>query len=491
MPSIKKNFAWSTILTMAGYVFPLITYPYITRVLGAEFLGRNNFVDSIVNYFTFASMMGMTVLGVREIARCKNDKLSLSKTFSSLLAINFITSLIAIIVLLICVFFMQRLKSNSELFYIGAARILFNTLLIEWFFKGIEDFKYITIRSLIIRVLYVITVFAFVRTPDDYKTYFFLTSSITFLNAICNMSYSNRFVKFSFKSISTKPYWKPFIVLGVYQLLVTTYTTFNAIYLGFVSDDTQVGYYTVVTKLYYIILSIFTAFTGVMLPRMSALKSEGSMDSYINLISKSINVLFIVSFPIIIISEISAPQIINILAGTDYSYSIGVMRVIMPLVFVVGYEQILVVQILTSLGKDKDILVTSIVGTTTALLLNIIIVPRLYAIGSAMVWLISEFCVLITSQFFVTKYTGITFPFKSFFVNLFFSLPIAIIGIILMRITSYSIISFFTYGVILVIYYLIMQYFVMKNQIVINALNNLFLRTKIKCRFTQNDSNKK
>ena len=476
MLSVKKNFAWSTILTMAGYVFPLITYPYVTRVLGVEYLGRNNFVDSVVNYFSFASMMGMGVLGVREIAKCKNDKILLSKTFSSLVGLNLLTSIIAIIILLVSVFLSARLRENTDLFYIGAARILFNTLLVEWLFKGIEDFRYITVRSLIIRILYVTSVFVFIRSSEDYKLYFFLTSCTTFLNALCNLSYSKRFIKFSFKTIDIKPYWKPFIILGVYQLLVTTYTTLNAVFLGFVSDDTQVGYYTVVTKLYYIILSVFTAFTGVMLPKMSSLKSTGSMDEYNRLIGKSINVLFIIAFPIIIVSEICAPQIIGLLAGNDYYQSINIMRIIMPLVFVVGYEQILVIQILTSLGKDKDILKTSIVGTLTALGLNILLVPQFNAIGSAIVWLLSEISVLITAQIFVKKYMGISFPFRDLLINILIAVPIVAMGVTIMRMVSNNIITLFVYIFIVAIYYLIIEYFVIKNQMITTYVQNIIQR---------------
>lgn len=476
MSAITKNFAWSTILTMAGYVFPLITYPYVTRVLGVEFLGRNNFVDSVVNYFSFVSMMGIGVLGVREIAKYKNDKNLLSKTFSSLVSLNLLTSIIAIIVLLVSVSLSARLRENTDLFYIGAARILFNTLLIEWFFKGIEDFRYITVRSLIIRVLYVTSIFVFIRSSEDYKLYFFLTSCITFLNALCNLSHSKRLVKFSFKAISIKPYWKPFIILGVYQLLVTTYTTLNAVFLGFVSDDTQVGYYTVVTKLYYIILSVFTAFTGVMLPRMSSLKSTGSMDEYNRLIGKSINVLFIIAFPIIIVSEICAPQIIGLLAGNDYYQSINIMRIIMPLVFVVGYEQILVIQILTSIGKDKDILKTSIVGTLTALGLNILLVPQFNAIGSAIVWLLSEISVLITAQIFVKKYMGISFPFGDLLINILIAVPIVAMGVTIMRMVSNNIITLFVYIFIVAIYYFIVEYFVIKNQMITTYVQNIIQR---------------
>lgn len=473
MASIKTNVVYSSILSIAGYLFPLLTYPYVTRVLGVEYLGSNNFVDSIVNYFTFLSMMGMGVLGVREIAKCKTDKYKLSRTFSSLVALNLITSLFAIIVLFICVSFSSRLQEYNELFYIGAARILFNTLLIEWFFKGIENFKFITIRSLIIRVVYVVSVFVFIRCPQDYKLYFFLTSSVTFLNALWNIFYSTRFVHFSIKDVYIKSYWSPFILLGIYQLLVTTYTTFNAIYLGFVTNDIQVGYYTVVTKLYYIILSVFTAFTGVMLPRMSALNADGSIDTYKTLVDKSINVLFLIAFPIIILTEICAPQIIGLLAGEEYYHSIIIARIIMPLIFIVGYEQILVVQILTSLGKDKDILKTSVIGVSTAMLLNIILVPILYSVGSAIVWVISELSVLVASQFFVTKYTGLRFPFKMFFVNILYALPIVILGLILMILTSYNLISLFIFLLLLSLYYFVIEWYVMKNQVVISLANTI------------------
>lgn len=151
-----------------------------------------------------------------------------------------------------------------------------------------------------------------------------------------------------------------------------------------------------------------------MLPRMSALNSEGSKDAYHSLIEKSINVLFVVAFPIIVLSEVCAPQIIGLLGGGEYHQSIGIMRIIMPLVFVVGYEQILVVQILTSLGKDKDILKTSIVGAVTALGLNVLLVPHLYANGSAIVWVFSELCVLTAAQYYVTKYTELFFHSKNF-----------------------------------------------------------------------------
>lgn len=148
----------------------------------------------------------------------------------------------------------------------------------------------------------------------------------------------------------------------------------------------------------------------------------------------------------------------------------------MPLVFVVGYEQILVVQILTSLGKDKDILKTSIVGAVTALGLNILFVPHLYATGTAIVWVISELCVLTTAQIFVSKYVGVMFPFKSLFINVLYAMPIAVIGFAIMHFTSYHVVSLLVFSLLLIIYYIIIEFCVAKNQLIISYMNGFFAR---------------
>ena len=179
MTSIKKNIFYSSILTVSGYLFPLLTFPYITRVLGVKNIGVCNFVDSIVQYFIYFSMMGMMTVGIREIARAKGDRKLLSKTFSELLSLNLIATLIAVIILLICTMCIPQMSEYKSMFFIGSAKILANTLLIEWLFKGIEDFKYITLRSVIIRGLYVIAVFIFVRKAEDYQTLSFACCETT------------------------------------------------------------------------------------------------------------------------------------------------------------------------------------------------------------------------------------------------------------------------------------------------------------------------
>ena len=154
MNSIKKNFFFSTFLTISNYVFPLITYPYVSRVLQVERIGLCNFVDSIINYFILFSMLGISTYGIREIAKNKSDKTKLNQTFYDLISINILMSILLCFILFISLNYSETLSQNKQLVYIGICKLLLNTFLVEWFYKGIENFKYITIRSFIVKCLY-------------------------------------------------------------------------------------------------------------------------------------------------------------------------------------------------------------------------------------------------------------------------------------------------------------------------------------------------
>ena len=157
MGLLKKNIIYSGILTTANYIFPLLTYPYVSRVLGVSNIGACNFVDSVINYFLILSALGIGVVGIREIAKNKVDKLE--QTFSKLFTINTITTSIALAVLLVAIHFVPDFQEYYELMWVGVLKLVFNYLLIEWFYKGMEDFKYITNRTVAVRFIYVVSVF--------------------------------------------------------------------------------------------------------------------------------------------------------------------------------------------------------------------------------------------------------------------------------------------------------------------------------------------
>lgn len=463
MVSIKKNFAFSSLLTSANVLFPMITYPYITRILGVSNIGICNFVDSIINYFILFSMLGITSIGIREIAASGNDRKRRSEVYSTLLCMNGITTLISLSVLAVCIFTIPRFIEYKQMFFIGAVKLCFNFLLVEWLYKGIEDFRYITMRTLLIRLIYTISVFLFIRHRSDYVCYYILTTATIVVNAIINRMYARKYVEFSFQYINIKPYIHSFFILGLYLVVTSMYTTFNVAYLGMVSNTTEVGYYSTAHKLFIIIMSVYTAFTGVMMPRMSSLLSEGNFVDFKNYVNKSISFLFSFSMPIVILFIIYSQDIISIIAGEGYEGAIVPMRITAPLLFVIGYEQILIVQILTPLKKDKLILVNSLFGAITGILCNLMLVKSMGAIGSSIVWCVSECIVLCSAYYFVKKLLGITFPYISFFRNMFIYIPAIVVCIVILLYVPTSSMRIILSSIFITAYFVFIQEFVIKD----------------------------
>ena len=462
MPSIKKNFFYNGALTAANYIFPLIVYPYTFRVLGVQYIGICNFIDSIINYFILFSMMGINTLGIREMAKYNDNFKQRSKAFSSIIFLNSVSTFIVFVLLLVLTFSVDKLAQNKEMMLMGGAKILFNYLLIEWLYKGLENFKYITIRTIFVKVIYILCVFLVVKTPNDYIFFYLLTVLMVAVNAMININYSKRFVTFSIKGIDIKTYIKPFFILGIYALLTSMYLSFNVIYLGFVAGETEVGYYTTATKIHHILLAFYTAFTGVMLPRLSSMASKGDVESVKNMCNKSVDLLFIFILPLTLFSIIYAPHIIQIIAGDGYEKSVLLMQLIMPLLFVIGYEQIIVIQILTSLKYDKAVLINSTLGAVVAIITNIIIVPRLQSVGSAIVWLVCELVVMFSAQYFSSKHVGFKFPFVDFLKKLLYAIPITV-GLFLLSNVQMNYVLNCALGAFLCILYYFMLLFCKQN----------------------------
>lgn len=470
--SIKKNFLYSCLLTAANYIFPFITYPYVSRVLGVTNIGICNFVDSIINYYVLFAMMGIGVVGIREIASNKNDREKLNQTFNSLFLLNFVTTSIMLIGLIASIYLVPKLYEHRELMWFGALKLVFNYLLINWFYQGMEEFRYITLRSVAIKTLYVVGVFVFVHEQADYPIYYFLLVMMTVLNAVVNIAYSRKFVKLKVSGISITKYLKPFLTYGLYTLLISMYTSFNVAYLGFAAGETQVGYYTTATKICGILMALYTAFTNVMLPRMSSLVSEGEIDGFKVLLRRSFNCLVAFAIPIVIYTVAFAPEIVALISGKGYEPAVTPMRIVMPLILIIGYEQILIMQTLMPLKQDKAILRNSMIAAIVGVLLNLALVSRLQCVGSALVWISSECTLFVLSQITVTKAIGLRFPGMDFVKHTSCNLPLLAMLLAVDLVTESVVLRLAIGFVIMMAYGYVMNVSILKNQEIIKLLGD-------------------
>lgn len=412
MPRITTNFIYNVALTLSTYLINLVLFPYVSRVLGVDMVGKVGFVNDTIGYFSLFALMGIATVGIREIAACGEDRERRSRVFSSLMALVGIMTAVVMAVYLGSLFVVNRFQADRNLFIIGTGSLLFTSMLIEWFYQGLENFRYITIRSILVKLVYAAAVFLTVRHPEDYQLYFLLTVGAVVVNAIINIGYSRRFATLSFRNVDLKAYLKPVFSLGLYKIMVSMYTTFNVVYLGFVAADAEVGYYYAAKKLFYILLGLFSAFTAVMLPRMSSLVEKRQEEEFHRKIGQTFDLVFAIGIPLTLFLVVMAPQIIGLMSGPGYEGAVLPMRIISPVLLLSSMAQIWVIQVLMPLKQDRIILLSSAIGAVTGIVINILLVGRLGAVGSAIVLLCSELAGNLLSFIFAVRKGYLQFPLK-------------------------------------------------------------------------------
>lgn len=472
--SIKRNFIYNSFITVSGYISPLLTYPYVSRVLGVTNIGACNFVDSFINYFVLVSMMGISAIGIREIAGCRGDRKKLSRTFSNVLILNAISTVVAMIVLLAAIYYVPSLSDYRNLLYVGVCKLVFNLFLVEWFYTGMEDFRYITKRTITVRLLYVVSIFVFIHDESDYHWYYILTVASVCLNAVINIWHSRKYVDFSFNGVNLKKYLNTFFTVGVYLLITNVYTSLNAAWLGFATDDEQVGYYTTAIKLYTILMALFTAFCNVMFPCVSHLLAEKKIEEYWIKIGIAVEALFAFAFPAIIFTSIFSSNILHLLSGDGYEGAYVPFRIISVLILVIGYEKIVVLQILLANKNEKTLLYNSIIGAIIAIICNMLLLQRYGAIGSAIVWLMSETTILLLSLYYAKTKYNYCFPYKSFMKYVISYTPlIAILLMVFVYVVASDVLLITLAATITLLYTVLVQSCYIKNEIVLQLKDRL------------------
>lgn len=476
MADIKRNYFYNSLLTLSNYVFPLIVYPYVSRVLGVSNIGICNFVDSVVHWFILFSMMGISILGNREMAAAGGDRERRSKVFSELIALNLVTTLLAALALVGAMYTVPKLFLYRKLLWIGVLKLLSNFLCIEWYFVGTENFRYITGRTILVKTLYVVAVLLFVRKAEDYPLYYLFTVLVVLVNALVNITYARHTVSLSFRGLSLGTYSRPYLMLGVYMILTATYVTLNVMYLGFVSDTVQVGYYTTASRLYSIVISFFSAFTGVMLPRMSSLLSENREEEFRRMIRKSFDILLTFSIPLVFYATVCAPEIVRIFAGAGYEGAVLPARLIMPLILVVGLEQIFVLQVLMPNRRDRAVFMGACGGALVGVTLTLTLVRPLLALGSAIVWISSEVVVLAFASYFSGKEDGIHFPWRELLKQMLCYLPALAVTVVVYALMPQGLLRLGIVTVWMGLYTLVFVLLVQKNETVLSLLKQFFRR---------------
>lgn len=484
--SIKKNFLLNAVLMMSSFIFPLITFPYVSRILFPVGTGKVSFATSLISYFTMFSQLGIPTYGIRACAKVRDDREELTRTAHELIFINLVTSILSYIILAAGLIYIPRLQEEKTLYIIVSATIFLTALGMEWLYKALEQYTYITIRSIFFKILALITMFMLIHEQKDYVIYGGISIFASSASNILNLFNVHKHIEMKLVgNYGFKRHFKPIAVFFAMACATTIYTNLDTVMLGFITTDEDVGYYNAAIRIKSILVSIVTSLGTVLLPRSSYFIEHKQLEDFKRVSLKALNFVFLIACPMTLYFILFAKYGIYFLSGNAYSESILPMQIIMPTLIFIGVTNILGIQILVPLGKEKIVLFSELAGAITDVILNAILIPRMASAGAAIGTLVAELIVLII------QYTALrTWVFamlrRIHYVKISIGLAlgtIASIWVSMLKLHSFFILAisaclfFGTYGIYLLI---------TKEQLIIEIFDQLHVLFSKRCRKSNN-----
>lgn len=430
MSQRKNNSVAINGLFFAGYrvlniLFPLITSVYVARVLLPSGTGRVAYAQNVVTYFTLLASLGLPTYGTREIARNLSSEERYNETFFELVSINTISTTICVIAYYTLCFTIPSFRNDLQLYLVAGLAIVLNYFNIDWLYQGREEYKYIAIRGFLIKALSVVLIFLVVKEQSDYVAYAGIYCLVLGGNNFVNCIGLKHRIHFTNRRLNLKRHLKPILILFATTIAIELYTMLDTTMLGIMCSDQVVGYYSYAMKTTKIIITVLTAATTVLLPRLSS-TYHTSKERYKSLANKGIEFLFSVSIPISIYMYFNAYDIVVFLYGNHYENAVETLKILALLIPFVSFSTYLGAQILCSANCEKDMLVAVSIGAITNIFMNAVLIPRFYQNGAAIASVASEFIVMLCDAYFVKKKIKLHIPAKSVIVTIVTSMSAVI-----------------------------------------------------------------
>lgn len=417
--SLTRNFLYNLFQQGLNVALPLLTVPYLSRVLGPEGLGLVAFSGSIVQYFILLGGMGLALYGNRAVARVRQDNEERSRTFWEIFSLRASLTTIALFCFLISLLAFK--PAHIEVYIVQSVLILASALDLSWLFMAMEDFRRIAIRNTAIRLIGLALIFILVRQPGDFVKY----ALITVLTELAGQGV----YWIQIRSLVQKPergklslgrHLPPAGKLFIPQLAIQVYVVLDKTMLGLLSNLAEVALYAQPQKIIKALLMLVTTLGTVMLPRMSHLyanKREGEFRDYAR---KSLLFTLYGTFLFSALTFAISPAFIPLFLGKAFSKSAVVFQVLSPVIVLIGLSNVLGIQMLLPMGKERLFSVSVITGAVVNFSGNLILIPRYGATGAAFSTLLAEFLVTAIQCFSLRPegiFTGLHKEFLCFLIG--------------------------------------------------------------------------
>lgn len=400
--SIKKNYIYNLIYQSLTLILPLVTTPYLSRILGSEPIGIYSYTYSIVSYFLLFGSLGVSLYGQREIAYVNEDVKKRKKIFWEIVACRFVTMFIAILIYFI---FLARMGEYAIYYRIWLIELIAMAFDISWFFQGMEDFKKTVIRNVIVRLASVTLIFVFVKSPEDLIKYITIYSIADLVGNLSLWRYLPRYFK-GIKIGKIKPFYHlhAIILLFIPQIANQVYNLLDKTMIGkIITDKSEVGFYEQGQKVIRVLLTVVTSLGIVMIPRMASTFASGNKKQIIEYMKKSFKFVFFLAFPIVLGLISVSKSFVPLFFGEGYDKVVTLLIVISPTIILTGMANVIGTQYLLPIKRQKEYTITITLGLVINFFLNYILITYYDSVGASIATVVSELIVVIAQLYVIRK----------------------------------------------------------------------------------------
>lgn len=412
MNKTVKNIIYNGLYQLLIIALPILTVPYVVRVLGASKIGLNSYIVSIGGILSFVIILGINQFGVRIIAKTDRNIPELKEQFFNLWIIQLVMGVLVVVIYSICVFN----SANRIYFYANIPYLIGFAIDISWFFIGIEQIKEVVLRNTVIKLVSVSFIFLLVHNPNDLTIYILINSlTILFSNIIFWIKLSNYFggLKINLKRISFS-YFLPLLLLGTPQFAVQLYTNFDSTMVGIVAGTVQLAYYDQSQKIVRIILALVTSVSTVLMPKLAQIDKNGDKEKndFNRLIKLSLDVTLIVSLFLVFNLMINSSEFVPWFFGKKFIPMIDNMYFVSLILVLIAYGGVFSGQFALAKGYYKEYSIPYFAGAIVSIPLNVFLASKYQANGGTLAIIITEFFVCVTRIYLLRKKINLHYMVK-------------------------------------------------------------------------------
>ena len=421
--SLGLNAILNSLQSLLNLLFPLITFPYISRTLSVDGVGKYNFANSIISYFILLAGLGISVYAVREGAKLRDNRKEFSLFASRIFTINIVSTAISYLALFLILILSTSLQKYNTAILIFSIQIFFTTLGVDWIYTIFEEYGYITARNIIFKIISAILLFIFVKHRDDYLNYIVISVIASTGSYLLNFFHAKKFcdIKLVFK-FDWKSYLTPIFIIFASTVAIKIYLASDVTMLGFLRNEYTVGIYSTATKIYSIVGAMLSAMTAVAIPRLAMLMGQKRMDEYQGLLDQLINTLLMIILPGIIGLFMLSKDVILIIAGEKYLRATPALQITCFAMLGSAMSTVFNQCALMPAKREKKTLISSTTSAVLNIGLNFILIPMFAEVGAAFTTVLAEFMMMTMNFFFSRDITGFVFKDKQTWKNIFSSL---------------------------------------------------------------------